>query len=446
MILYRLMNERVLSSDIANYVGKEITVMGWLHKKRKLGGLNFINIRDRRGLVQVLIENKEEVEKLRGMQIGTVLSVKGQVVEDDRAPGGAEIHNPKLNVEVGVTEEPPIEIDKPLNHKPENLDTLFDNRVLGLRNLDEQTIFKVQAKVLESTRAYLKELEFTEMNTPKLLAEATEGGAEVFKLDYFGKEATLAQSAQFYKQMMVGVFERVFETNPTYRAEPSATTRHMTEYITIDVEMGFIEFDDLLSLASGLLNRVVDDVYEEYGDRLKRWNANKPILKKDLPQIPMAEVHELYGKANNVDMSQEEDLTPDEERFICDYAKKKLGSEAVFITEWPSTSKAFKFYHRKNPENPEFADRADLLFRGIEIATVPMREHRYEVLVEQLKTLAGGDPDHPGFKHYLAAFKFGLPPHGGFGWGLERTTEKLIGLNNIKEATLFPRDMNRLAP
>jgi nondiscriminating aspartyl-tRNA synthetase len=437
---------RTLSSDINQHIGKTITVAGWVHKKRLLGGLNFINVRDRRGLVQILIEDKDEVEKLRGLQIGTVLEVTGKVLKDERAPGGAELHDPKIEVIVPVTEEPPIEIDKQLSHKPDNLDTLFDNRVLGLRNLDEQTIFKVQAKVLESTREFLKENDFTEMNTPKLLAEATEGGAEVFKLDYFGKEATLAQSAQFYKQMMVGVFERVFETNPTYRAEPSATTRHMSEYITIDVELGFIEFDDLLNLASGLLNRIVNDTYDEYGDRLKRWNAQKPVLTKDLPRISMKEVHELYAKANKSAELEEGDLTPDEERWICDYAKKNLGSEAVFITEWPSTDKTFKFYHRKNADNPKLADRADLLFRGIEIATVPMREHRYEVLVEQLKTIAGGDPTHPGFKHYLNAFKYGLPPHGGFGWGLERTTEKLIGLNNIKEATLFPRDMNRLAP
>jgi aspartyl/asparaginyl-tRNA synthetase len=160
----------------------------------------------------------------------------------------------------------------------------------------------------------------------------------------------------------------------------------------------------------------------------------------------MKEAHELYSKANKTDTTAEDDLTPDEERWICEYAKKNFGSEAVFITEWSSTSKTFKFYHRKNAENPALADRADLLFKGVEIATIPMREHRYEVLVEQLKTLAGGDPENPGYKHYLAAFKYGLPPHGGFGWGLERTVEKLVGLNNIKEATLFPRDMNRLAP
>lgn len=435
---------RILSGEVKSHAGKTVHIEGWLHKKRLLGGLTFINVRDRQGLTQVVIQDKAEVEKLRGLQIGTVLAVDGQVVAEPRAPGGAELRDAKLTVLVPVTDEPPIEIDKPLSHKPDNLETLFDNRVIGLRNLQEQTIFKVQAKVLEAAREYFIQNGFIEMNTPKLLAEATEGGAEVFKLDYFGKTATLAQSAQFYKQMMVGVFERVFETNPTYRAEPSATTRHMTEYITIDAEMGFIEFDDLLAFSSGFLNHIVDRVWEAYGEELKKWNAQKPVLTKDFPRLPMREVHELYSKANNVDTTVEDDLRPEEERWICEYAKKKLDSEAVFVTEWPASS--MKFYHRKNAANPELADRSDLLFRGIEIATVPMRENRYEVLVEQLKTMAHGDPENPGFKYYLAAFKYGLPPHGGFGWGLERTVEKLIGLNNVKEATLFPRDINRLAP
>lgn len=435
---------RTLVQELAGKAGETVTVRGWLHKKRLLGGLNFITLRDRSGLAQSLIEDKDEVEKLRGLQIGTVMSLTGTVVADERAPGGAELHDVKVKVEVPVTDEPPIEIDKPLPHKPENLDTLFDNRVIGLRNVQEQTIFKVQAKVLEAARTHFIENHFTEMNTPKLLAEATEGGAEVFKLDYFGKQATLAQSAQFYKQMMIGVFERVFETNPTYRAEPSATTRHMTEYITIDAEMGFIEFDDLLTFTSGLVNKIVDKVFEAYGDDLKKWNAQKPVLTPNFPRLTMKEVHELYAKHNKEDYSSEDDLRPDEEKWICEYAKKNLGSEAVFVTDWPSSS--MKFYHRKNAENPELADRSDLLFRGVEIATVPMREHRYEVLVQQLKDLAHGDPEHPGFKPYLTAFQYGLPPHGGFGMGLERLTQKLVGLNNVKEATLFPRDINRLTP
>ncbi len=435
---------RLLSSQLKDHIGETVHVEGWLHKKRLLGGLTFINVRDRSGLVQVVIQDKDEVEKLRGLHIGTVLAVDGTAVEEARAPGGAELHDPKVTIMVAVEAEPPIEIDKPLDHKSENLDTLFEHRVVGLRNLQEQTVFKVQAKVLEAARQHFIANDFTEMNTPKLLAEATEGGAEVFKLDYFGKEATLAQSAQFYKQMMVGVFERVFETNPTYRAELSATTRHMTEYITIDAEMAFIEFDDLLKFTSGLINIVVDKVYETYGDDLKKWNSQKPVLTADFPRIPLLEVHQLYLKATGIDATAEDDLRPEEERWICEYSKKKLGSEAVFVTEWPTSS--MKFYHRKNPENPELADRSDLLFRGVEIATVPMRENRYDVLVEQLKTIAHGDPEHPGYKHYLAAFKYGLPPHGGFGLGLERLTQKIVGLNNVKEASLFPRDINRLAP
>lgn len=203
--------KRTLSSDIAQNIGKQATVQGWIHKKRLMGGLTFINVRDRRGLVQVLVEDKAEVEKLRGMHIGTVLSVTGNVVEDDRAPSGAEIHDPSIEVLVAVTDEPPIEIDKPVSHKPEHLDTLFEYRVLNIRNLQEQKIFKIRGSLTRYIRDYLTEQEFVEIDTPKLLAEATEGGAEVFKLDYFGKTATLAQSPQFYKQIMVGAFERVLK-------------------------------------------------------------------------------------------------------------------------------------------------------------------------------------------------------------------------------------------
>lgn len=435
---------RVLSKDVAKHVGEQITIEGWLHKKRLLGGLNFINLRDRGGLVQVVLDKDEEVEKLRGLQIGTVMSVTGKVVEEERAPGGAELHDAQITVEVPVTDESPIEIDKPLSHKPENLETLFDNRVIGLRNLQETAIFKIQSKVLEAADEYFRQNDFTEMNTPKLLAGATEGGAEVFKLDYFGKEATLAQSAQFYKQMMVGVFERVFEINPTYRAEPSATTRHMTEYITIDAEMGFVTFEELRNFAGGLLRHIVDKVWSDCETELKMWNAVKPVLADPIPSMSMKQIHELYSKEHNVDTTKEDDLRPDEEKWICEYAKNNLGSEAIFVTDWPISS--MKFYHKVNEQNPEVADRSDLLFRGVEIATVPMREHRYEVLVKQLKEMAKGDPEHPGYKYYLQAFRYGLPPHGGFGWGLERTTEKLLGLDNVKEATLFPRDINRLGP
>jgi nondiscriminating aspartyl-tRNA synthetase len=436
---------RTLHKDIAEHIGKPVTVQGWLHKKRLMGGLNFITLRDRSGLVQVLAEDKHELEKLRGLQIGTVLSIQGLVFEDERAPGGAEIHDPVFTIIAAVTDEPPIEIDKPLNHKSENLDTLFENRPIGLRNLQETAIFKIQAQISKSLRAYFDEHGFTEMRSPKLLAEPTEGGAEVFAMDYFGKTATLAQSPQFYKQMMVGVFERVYEIAPVYRAEPSATSRHMTEYISVDAEMGFIQLEDLEVFLSGLINRVVDDAWTAYEPELKRWNASKPKLTERFPTIPMEEIHELYTKANKTEDSRgEKDMRPDEERWICEYTKKNHDCEAVFVSKWPATD--MKFYHKRNEQNPEFADRLDLIFRGVEIATISMRENSYQVVVKQLKEFAGGNPDDPGFKPLLSAMKYGMPPHGGFGLGLERLTQKIIGLGNIKEASLFPRDINRLAP
>lgn len=435
---------RTLTNELQAHVGETVTIEGWLHKKRLLGGLNFITLRDRKGIAQNLIDNRDEVEKLRGMQLGTVLSLTGTVVADERAPGGAELHDVQVEVFVPVTDESPIEIDKPLDHKSENLDTLFEHRVIGLRNLQETAIFKIQAAVKEATRVYLSGQDFTEFNSPKLLPGATEGGAEVFRLDYFGKEATLAQSAQFYKQIMVGVFERAYEINPTYRAELSATTRHMTEFIHIDAEMGFVTFDELLTTVGGLLQSVTTSVWKTNEADLKKWNAQPVVLPESIPRLGLEAVHELYSKATGTDTRGEKDLRPDEEKWITEYAKKNLGSEAVFVTEWPVSE--MKFYHRISAENPVFAERADLIFRGVEIATISMRENRYEVLLDQLRTIAGGDPEAEGFKYYLQAFKYGLPAHGGFGMGLERLTQKIIGLSNVKEASLFPRDINRLNP
>lgn len=433
---------RILSSAIAEQTGQTVHIEGWLHKKRLLGGLTFINVRDRHGLVQVVIKDKDEVEKLRGLQLGTVLAVDGMVVEEPRAPGGVELHDATLTVLMPVTEESPVEIDKPLSHKSDNLDTLFDYRQIGLRNLQETKIFKIRAELLRYIREFLQAEDFTEINTPKLVAGAAEGGAEVFKLDYFGKPATLAQSPQLYKQMMVGVFERVYEIAPAFRAELSATTRHVSEVTMLDVEMGFIDgHEDVLKLLESLVYNVMTRLYEERAAELKSWNAPALTLKPDFPRYSMAEIHDMYQKATGKDMSQEIDLTPEEEKWICEYAKKNDGCEAVFATGLPASK--MKFYHMKG--EGDTARSADLLFRGIEISTVPQREHRYDVLVEQMKA-AGVDPTAPGFAAYVSAFKHGLPAHGGFGFGIDRLTEKAIGLANVKEAILFPRDINRLAP
>lgn len=439
-----MIKNRISSIELKNHISKNVVVAGWLYKKRELGGITFLIIRDGQGLVQVLDDKSIESEKLKGLHPGTILTVEGEVVEEKRAPSGIEIHKPKLTVEVPVEFVLPIEVDKPLSHDSENLDTLFDYRVIGLRNIKESAVFKIQAEVKDAMRQFLRENDFVEFNSPKLLAGSTEGGAEVFKLDYFGKPATLAQSAQFYKQIMVGVYERVFEINPTYRAEPSATTRHMTEFMHLDVEIGFIDFQGLINIIGRMLREVVDQVWKNCESELVLWGATKPILPEEIPIITMAEIHNKYSASNEQQTVGEKDLRPDEERWICEYAKEKLGSEAVFVTEWPASE--MKFYHKVNDKNPDVADRFDILFRGVEICTGSMREHRYDKLIQQLKDLAGGDPENPGFKYYLQAFKFGMPPHGGIGMGLERLTQKIIGLSNVKEASLFPRDMNRLAP
>jgi len=432
---------RTLIRDIPSHIGEQITIQGWLHKKRLLGGLNFLTVRDRSGLAQNLIDSKDELEKLRGMQVGTVVSFTGTVVADERAPGGAELHGVSVEVLSPVTEEPPIEIDKPISHKSENLDTLFEYRALSLRNMQEQKIFRIRGALTRSLRQFLDDNEFVEIDTPKLLAGATEGGAEVFTLDYFGQTATLAQSPQLYKQMMVGVFERVYEIGHSYRAEPSATTRHLTELTMLDLEMGFVEsHQEVMDMVANMTKHALRAVYEQHADDLKSLNAPELKLTDDVPKFTIAEIHDMYTKATGTDTTNEKDLIPDEERWIADYARKELGSDLVYATDFPR--EAGKFYHKFKQDTVAWAD---LLYRGLEIATVPLRENNYEKMIEQM-TAAGLDVTADGFKYYLQAFKFGLPQHGGCGFGIDRLVQKTIGLHNVKEATLFPRDINRLAP
>lgn len=436
---------RTLARELSKKIGETVTIQGWLHKKRLMGGLNFITIRERSGLVQTLIDNKEEIEKLRGMQIGTVVAFTGKVVADDRAPGGAELHDVKIVVDVPVVDEPPIEIDKPISHKSEHLDTLFENRVLNIRNVQEQNIFKIRADMTYYIRSFLREKEFIEIDTPKLLAEPTEGGAEVFKLDYFGKIATLAQSPQFYKQIMVGAFERVYEIGHSYRAEPSATTRHLTELTMLDIEMGFVrDHDEVLDMVADMTQYALKRVYDDHAKDLRSFNAPDLKLTEDgkVPRFKIAEIHDMYTKATKTDTTKEKDLTPDEERWISDYARKQLGSDLVYAVRFPLI--AGKFYHKLDVDDGTVL-WGDLLFRGLEIATVPLRENNYEKMIEQMKH-AGLDIEHEGFRYYLQAFKYGLPQHGGCGFGIDRLVQKTIGLANVKEACLFPRDINRLTP
>jgi len=434
--------ERTLNSQLKSQIGKSVSISGWLHKKRLLGGLTFINLRDRSGLSQIIIKDKTEVEKLRGMQLGTILTIEGMVKSEPRAPGGVEIHDAKIMIDVPVTEQSPVEIDKPLSHKSDNLDTLFDYRPIGLRNLQETQIFKIRSELLRHIRQFLYKNDFVEINSPHLVAGAAEGGAEVFKLDYFGQEATLAQSPQLYKQIMVGVFERVFEIGPAFRAELSATTRHVSEVTMLDIEMGFIKsYEDVLDMIEELIYQVVSDIYKQFSAELKNLGAPELKLKPKFPRYSMKQIHEMYSKDTGSDTTKELDLLPDEERWICEYSKVHDDCEAVFATGLPKEK--MKFYHMDNQDGT--ARSSDLLFRGIEIATIPQREHRHDELIKQMK-LAGIDPKAKGFEAYVSAFKYGLPAHGGCGLGIDRLVEKVIGLANIKEAILFPRDINRLSP
>lgn len=437
------MNDLTIA-ELPGQTGKTAAVRGWLHKRRDLGGMVFVVLRDRSGVVQAIIQDDAEKEKLSGLQNGTVLSISGKVVEEKRAVGGVELHEPVLTIITPVTEVMPIEIDKPIDHQSEHLDTLFENRVVNMRNLQERSIFRIRAALNRYIREFLTGRDFVEIQTPKLLAGATEGGAEVFKLDYFGQEATLAQSPQFYKQMAVAAFERVFEIAPAYRAEPSATTRHMSEVTMLDIEMGFIKsHDEVLETVQDMVYSAVTRAYEDFSEELKALGAPDLVLKPKFPRYTVAQIHELYTQATGTSTIGEKDMRPDEERWICDYAKEHDGCEAVFVTEFPV--EAMKFYHMINPDNPKTVLWGDLLFRGLEIATAPQREHHYDKLVAQMKQ-AGMDPEHPGYRYYLQAFLYGLPPHGGCGFGVDRLVQKVVGLGNVKEATLFPRDINRLAP
>jgi nondiscriminating aspartyl-tRNA synthetase len=440
------MTSRILIKDLKTKIGETVLIKGFLHKKREVSSkLTFVVLRDRSGLVQVVLEDTDKIASLKGLQNGSILYITGEVKADERSAIGVEIGG-KVDIEINnpITEVPPIEIDKEINHSPESYDILFDNRSLNVRNPIEAGIFRVRATLIQEIRQFFINNDFVEIDTPKILAGATEGGAEVFEVNYFGEKAVLAQSPQFYKQMMVGGFERVFEIGHAYRAEPSYTTRHITELLMLDMEMGFVEnFGEILTMTENMFKQVCENVWKKNEKELLALKAVKPILSDKFPIFTLTELHKMFSDATGKNTIGDDDCTPEEERWICDYAKVHLGSEAVFISEFPASD--MKFYQKKLESNPDVSERVDLLFRGIELATIPIRENRYENLVDQIKGV-GLDPESEGFKYYVTAFKHGLPPHGGFGFGVDRFVKQLIGLSSVKESVLFPRDVKRLTP
>ena len=422
---------RTLVSTLPAHVGEEVTLQGWVHNRRDLGGISFLILRDRSGTVQCVFENTSIPLNESSVR------VMGKVVENKKAPGGLEVQANKLEILSEAVEPTPIELPK--EDWQANPETLLEYRHVSVRGLKAKATLKVQAELVRAFRAYLNEDGFTEIFTPKLVAAGAEGGANLFEVDYYGKRAYLAQSPQLYKQIMVGVFERVYEVAPVYRAELSNTSRHLAEYLSLDVEMGFIDSDaDVMDLEEVLLKSIMKEVKEICAPQLELLNATVPDTNVAFPRIPLLEarniVKERYGHA-----SGGKDLDPEAERLIGRWAKEEYGSDFVFVTHYPQAARPFYTYPLENG----LTRGLDLIFRGVEITSGGQRVNEYPMLVEELKK-RNMNPE--AFAGYLQVFKHGMPPHGGFAIGAERLTALLLGISNVRFARAFPRDGSRLQP
>ena len=433
--------QRILTNEVNKHIDQEVTIAGWVHKLRKMGAISFLVIRDRSGLIQAVIEKASENVKIKDLTNETVIEVRGKVVKEDRAPQGAEIRVEHVEIISPVKEDVPISLNK--KELNVNLDTLLDNRTVVLRAPREKAIFKVQNLILSTFRDHLRENDFTEITTPKIVKSGMEtGGAEMFKVDYFKQKAFLSQSPQMYKQILVGVFERVFETAFAYRAEKHNTARHLNEYYSLDFEMGFIDsFEDVIEMEEGFLRKLIDNLSKVCGDEFELLGAKIPAIPKKIPQMKLIEAQEILEKEFNEKAVGAPDLDPKHEKLICEYSSKNLGSEFIFVTHYPSKKRPF--YTHDDPKNPEETLSFDLLFRGLEVTTGSQRIHLYE---DYIKKMGERNMNIKDFSDYLDVFKYGMPPHGGLAIGLERLTARLLELDNIREASLFPRDINRLRP
>jgi nondiscriminating aspartyl-tRNA synthetase len=423
--------DRHLVSDLAGRAGERVRVAGWLHHQRQLARVAFVLVRDRSGIVQVVVEDPGLRAELDALAPETVLAVEGTAVLSDQAPGGVEIHGPHVEVIARpVGPPPPFELRRPeLNAQ---LPTLLDHAAAALRHPRRRAVTKIAAASVAGFRAALDALDATEIHTPKLVATATETGANVFAVDYFGRRAYLAQSPQFYKQTMVGVLERVYEVGPVFRAEPHDTARHLAEYVSLDAEMGFVrDHTDVMAVLRAILAGMADAV--------AALDAPAPDVPAEIPSVDFTAAQRMIEADTGEPTVGEADLAPAHERWIGDWARREHGSDFVFVTGYPQAKRPF--YTHPDPARPGFTNSFDLLFRGVELVTGGQRLHRYEDVVAAL-----GDQDPGPLAGYLDAFRYGMPPHGGFAIGLERWVSRLVGAANIREVTLFPRDLSRLTP
>jgi nondiscriminating aspartyl-tRNA synthetase len=413
-------------------------VQGWVHAIRKFGAVNFLILRDRSGMAQAIME-PDQLEKLEGLQVETVVAVEGTVEGESRAMGGVELRDTRLQVVSPVGEVLPFEINKRVL-KP-SLDVFLNHAPVGLRYPRRQATFRLYSALLAGFREYLETRGFTEIHTPKIVGSATEGGANVFAFDYFGKPAFLAQSPQLYKQIMVGVFERVFEIGPAFRAEVHSTVRHLNEYNSLDVEMGFIDsYRDVTVLLIELLEHMVDTVFERQPEDVDALGVVKPRFG-DVPYLKLREAQQIILDRFGEDHRDEPDLTPQDERWIGEWASREHETDFVMVTHFPTTKRAF--YTMPDPADPDYSLSFDLIYRGQELVSGSQRIHDHAQLIETMQQ-RGIEP--ASFEGYLEAFKYGMPPEGGFAIGSERLLMRLVDADNIRETTLFPRDVNRLTP
>ena len=419
--------------------GREVRVNGAVHTIRDMGNIAFIILRKREGLVQCVYEEGVSKFSLKDLKEAATVEVTGVVVESEKAPNGIEIRLGELKVLSEPAEPMPLAVSKwKLNT---SLEAKLNYRPISLRNIRERAKFKIQEGIVRGFRDFLYREGFTEIHTPKIGARSAEGGANMFRLDYFHRPAVLQQSPQFYKQMMVGVFDRVFETGPVFRAEKHNTKRHLNEYTSLDFEMGYIDgFEDLMAMETGFLQFTMKLLKEEYSKELKILGIELPQTEK-IPAVRFDEIKKLVSEKYERKIRNPFDLEPEEENLIGRYFKEEYDSDFVFITEYPSKKRPF--YAMDDPEDERFTLSFDLLFRGLEVTTGGQRIHDYGMLMEKLEKR---QMETEGMEAYLDAFKYGMPPHGGLGIGLERLTMQLLGRDNVRETTLFPRDLNRLEP
>lgn len=437
--------KRTLSSDTPKHTDEEVFVQGWVHSRRDHGKLIFIDIRDRSGLLQVVFHpqvSKDAYEVAAQFHPEDVVAITGKVnkrperlINPKIASGTVELQATKAEI---LSHAHTLPFDMGQEALDLELPTLLDHRSLTLRHERIQSIFKIQAALLESFRKISSELGCVEIIAPTIAGSSTEGGAEVFCLDYYGHKAYLTQSPQLYKQIMVTVFERVSTIAHAYRAEPSVTTRHLAETTQMDCEFGFVSFVDLLDLFEKIAVEMLKHTEEECLDILKKYKI-EPLLLNKIPRLTLREAQEIILKEFHRDVRKEKDLSPQDEIDICSWAKKEHESDLVTITHFPTKKRAF--YTMPDPQDPEFSLSYDLLFKGVEIMSGSQRINDYDQLVGAIKD-RGMDPK--SFEIYLQAFRYGMPPEGGFSFGLERITMKILGLPNIREASLFPRDMERI--